>query len=60
MVDLESIDKKLTLLEEHLERVENKLDNFQGFETLSDEEEKEIKDSINEEKTYSYSEVFDE
>lgn len=57
-----TLDKRLDSIEEFLERIESKMDNYMGFDTISEEEKKEIlkiKKEMNEGKYHSYNEVFD-
>lgn len=56
-----TIESKLNSIEEFLQRIESKMDNFMGFEFISEEERKElskIKEEIKNGESYSYDEVF--
>lgn len=56
-----TIETKLNSIEEFLQRIESKMDNFMGFESISDEERQElsqIKEEMRKGEFYSYDKVF--
>jgi hypothetical protein len=57
-----SVELKLSKIENSLERIESKMDNFIGFEILSSEEEKEleqIRSSLKNGEFSTHEEVFE-
>jgi predicted transcriptional regulator len=57
-----SIDEKLSNIENYLERIESKIDNFMGFENINEEERKElikIKKEMDSGKFHNYEEIFE-
>ncbi|MCA9486771.1 MAG: hypothetical protein H6500_07205 [Candidatus Woesearchaeota archaeon] len=58
---ISTIENKLENIENFLQRIESKIDNFMGFEEIEDSEKKElinIKKEMNEGKYNSYDDVF--
>jgi len=58
METLTDLSKKLDHIETFLKKIDNKIENFMGFEQLSKKEEKEINELLKDKETYSYDEVF--
>ena len=56
-----TIDNRLSNIEHFLQRIESKMDNFMGFEDITESERKEllkIKEEMKKGDSYSYDEVF--